>query len=81
MKIDVKVKPNSKTEEVIEEGNTFTVKVKEPPTEGKANRAAIRLLAKHLGVPGTQLRISKGLKSRTKVIEVEECPGGFKEVV
>jgi uncharacterized protein (TIGR00251 family) len=70
MKIEVRVKPNSKTEEVIEEGNIFVVKVKEPPTEGKANRAAIGLLAKHFGVSATRLRISKGLKSRTKVIEI-----------
>jgi len=70
MKIEVKVRPDSKTEEVIQEGHSFTVKVKEPPVEGKANRAVIRLLAKHLGVSESQLRISKGLHSRIKVIEV-----------
>ena len=70
MKIYVRVKPNSKTEEVIQQDNGFTVKVKEPPTEGKANRAVLKLLAKHLDVPETRLRISKGFKSRTKVIEV-----------
>ena len=70
MKINVKVRPNSKTEEVIAESNCFTVKVKEPPIESKANRAVIRLLAKHLGVAEAQLRVSRGVKSKTKVIEI-----------
>jgi len=70
MKVNVKVKPNSKIEEVIPEDSGFLVRVKEPPTEGKANRAVIRLLAKYLGIPQTQLRISRGLTSRTKVIEI-----------
>jgi len=39
MRVQVKVKANSRTEEVSQEGNTFIVKVKEPPQEGKANRA------------------------------------------
>ena len=51
MIIQVKVKPNSRTEEVSQESDSFTVKVKEPPREGKANQAVIRLLAQHLGVP------------------------------
>ena len=70
MKIEVKVRPNSKTEEVIQEGHSFTVKVKEPPIGGKANRAVIELLARHLAVSESRLRISKGLKSRIKIIEV-----------
>lgn len=70
MKINVRVKPNSKIEEVIPKDGGFIVKVKEAPTEGKANRAVIRLLAKHLGIPEAQLRISRGLTSRTKVIQI-----------
>ena len=71
MKIDVRVKPNSRMEEVTQEGmSTFTVRTKEPPIEGRANRAVVRLLAKHLGIRESQLRIVKGLKSKTKVIEI-----------
>ncbi len=70
MKIAVKVKPNSKVEDIIEEDGTFIIKVKEPPTEGKANRAVIRLLAKHFGVSETRLRITTGFKSRNKIIEI-----------
>jgi len=70
MKIQVRVKPNSKTEEVSEEGDSFIVKVKEPPKEGKANQAVIKLLAEHFGVPKSQVRILSGFRSRNKVIEI-----------
>jgi len=72
MKIQVKVKPNSKTDEVSQEGDSFIVKVKEPPKEGKANQAVIKLLAQYFGVPQSQVRILSGLRSRNKVIEVRE---------
>jgi uncharacterized protein (TIGR00251 family) len=72
MKIQVKVKPNSRTEEVIQEGDSFIVKVKEPPKEGKANQAVIKLLAAHFGVPQSQVRILSGFRSKNKVIEIVE---------
>ena len=71
MKIKVKVKPRSKTAEVMREGDSFIVKVQEPPREGKANHAVIKLLAEHFGVPQSQVRILSGLRSRSKVIEIE----------
>jgi uncharacterized protein (TIGR00251 family) len=72
MKIQVKVKPNSRTEEVSREGDSFIVKVKEPPKEGKANQAVIKLLAEHFGVTHNQVRILSGLRSSNKVVEVAE---------
>ncbi len=72
MRIQVKVKPNSRTEEVSQESDSFIVKVKEPPKEGKANQAVVRLLAEHFGVPKSQVRIVTGSKSKNKVVEVVE---------
>ena len=72
MRIQVKVKPNSRTEEVSQEGDSFIVKVKEPPKEGKANQAVIKLLAEHFGVAKSRVRILSGLKSKNKVVEVVE---------
>lgn len=72
MKIQVKVKPSSRTEEVSQEGESFIVKVKEPPREGKANQAVIKLLAEHFGVPQSQVRILSGFRSKNKVIEIVE---------
>jgi uncharacterized protein (TIGR00251 family) len=70
MKIQVKVKPNSRTEEVSREGEILIVKVKEPPKEGKANQAVIKLLAEHFGVPQSQVTILSGFKSKNKVVKI-----------
>jgi uncharacterized protein (TIGR00251 family) len=70
MKIQVKVKSSSKIEELSREDDSFIVKVKEPPKEGKANQAVIKLLAEHFGVPQSQVRILSGFRSRNKVIDV-----------
>jgi uncharacterized protein (TIGR00251 family) len=72
MKIQVKVKPNSRTEEISREGNSFIVKVKQPPKESKANQAVIKLLAEHFGVPQSQVRILSGFRSRNIVVDVAE---------
>jgi uncharacterized protein (TIGR00251 family) len=70
VKIRVKVMPNSRIEEVAKEVDYFVVRVKEPPKEGKANKAVIRALARHFKVPQDSVRISSGFKGRDKVIEV-----------
>ena len=70
MRIRIKVTPNSKIEAVIEEGDMFLVRVKEPAKEGRANRAIIKLLADYFGVPQRQIAISSGFSSRNKVIDV-----------
>jgi uncharacterized protein YggU (UPF0235/DUF167 family) len=58
VKIQVKVAPNSRTEAVIKDGERYLVKVKEPPKEGKANGAVIKLLAEY------------GLSSKNKIVEI-----------
>ena len=70
MKIRVRVTPNLRTDEVSGEGNTFVVRVKEPPKEGRANQAVMKLLAKHFNVSVSQVRIRSGLRSRDKVFEI-----------
>ena len=46
--------------------------VKEPPREGKANKAVIKVLAQHFGVPQNKVKILSGFKSKIKVIEIVE---------
>lgn len=72
MKIQVKVQPNSRTEEVSQEGDRFIVKVKEPPKEGKANQAVIKLLSQHFGVPQSHIKILSGLRGKNKVFQIIE---------
>jgi uncharacterized protein (TIGR00251 family) len=78
VRIPIKVKPRSKTEGVTKEidGDVYVVRVKAPPVEGKANRAVLKLLAKHFGVPESRLRIVSGLSSKNKVVEVMPVQGG-----
>jgi uncharacterized protein (TIGR00251 family) len=70
MKIRVRVKTNSKIEEVVKEDDIFLVRIKEPAKEGKANRATIKLLADYFRVSQRQVTISSGLGSRNKIIEI-----------
>ena len=70
MKIRVRVTPNSRTDEVSREGNTFVVRVKESPRDGRANQATVKLLAKHFNVSASQVTIRSGLRSRDKVFEI-----------
>ena len=71
MKIQVKVTPNSREEEVRQEGNLLLVKVKEPPREGKANRAVVKLIAKYFSASPASVRIVSGHTSRNKLLEVD----------
>jgi len=70
LKIQVKVKPGSKNEEVTQKGDTLIVTTKEPPKEGRANRQVIKLLAKHFKVPQNQVKLVSGFKKRDKVVEI-----------
>ncbi|MCB0391815.1 MAG: DUF167 domain-containing protein [Bdellovibrionales bacterium] len=71
MKISVKVKPNSKQELVDkQEDGTFLVKVNAPPTEGKANKRVIELLAKHFKVPKSKIELISGGKSKLKMFKL-----------
>jgi len=70
VKIQVRVKPNSKSEEVNQDGDSLVVRVKAPPREGKANQAVIRVLAKHFGVPQSRVKILAGARSKDKFIEI-----------
>jgi uncharacterized protein (TIGR00251 family) len=72
MKIVVNVKPGSSKEKIEKNEEGFLVYVKEPPVEGKANRAVIKLLAKSLGVSREGIKILSGKKSKRKLIEIED---------
>jgi uncharacterized protein YggU (UPF0235/DUF167 family) len=64
------VKPGSKKAPLVESGEDgrLTVYVRERAVEGKANEAALKLLAAHFGVPKSRLVITRGHASRTKVV-------------
>jgi uncharacterized protein (TIGR00251 family) len=72
LKSRIKVIPNSKAVEIMQEGEILVVKVNEPSKDGRANRAVIKVLAKHFGVPQDSVHIKSGLRSRNKIIEITD---------
>ena len=71
MKISVRVKPGAREEKVEEIGEgQFAVWVREPPIEGRANRAVMDALARHWGVASSRVFIVSGHASRQKVVEI-----------
>ncbi|NPA51288.1 MAG: DUF167 domain-containing protein [Aquificae bacterium] len=72
MIVDVKVKPNSKKEQILKiDENSFEIRVKEPPEKGRANQKVIELLAKFYKIPKSKIKIKKGKTSSRKIIEIE----------
>jgi len=71
MKIFVKAKPMAKNE-VVEKINdfNFTVCVKEPPKNGKANEAIIKALAEYFNVSQSAVRLVSGFSSKQKTFEI-----------
>ena len=67
--IEIKVIPNSNEEAVIEAEQLVVVRVKEPPTKGKANKAVVKLLSRYFNA---NVRIVSGTKSRRKIVAIEE---------
>ncbi|OGN01675.1 MAG: hypothetical protein A3I26_03535 [Candidatus Yanofskybacteria bacterium RIFCSPLOWO2_02_FULL_43_10] len=70
MRINVKAKPNSNENKVekIDDLN-FVVSVKDPPVQGRANRAIVKLLSEYFHT--LNIRIVSGHISRQKIVEIK----------
>ncbi|NMD57524.1 MULTISPECIES: DUF167 domain-containing protein [Tsukamurella] len=67
------IKPGSRKGPAVEvdDAGALTLFVREPATEGRANTAAVALLAAHLGVPKSRVRLIAGQTSRFKRFAVD----------
>ena len=74
MKISVLLKPTSRHREevVANDDGSLTVYTKAPAIEGRANLAAVKLLAKHFGVALSKVKLLRGAASRYKVFEIDK---------
>lgn len=70
MKITVIIKPGAKNDAVELIDGIYNVRTKAPAVEGKANQAAVTLIANYLKVPKTRVQIVRGATSCHKVIEI-----------
>ena len=73
MKISVHIKLKSRhREEVVKnDDDTLTVYIKAPAIEGRANAAAIKLLAKYFGVASSKVKLVRGAASKYKIFEID----------
>ena len=72
MKISTHLKPNSRHREEVVVGSdgTYVIYTKAPAIEGRANAAAIKMLAQHFGVSKSQVRLLRGATSKYKVFDI-----------
>lgn len=72
MLLRIKVKPNSKTDEIIrEEDGTLKVKIRAQPVEGKANKYLLAYLSKALKLPKSNISLLKGESNAFKTLEID----------
>lgn len=67
------IQPGAKrTEAAGLHGDTLKIRLAAPPVEGKANTALLRFLAEIFNVPLRQVILKQGVKSRRKVVEIQQ---------
>lgn len=66
--VNIKISPNAKKNEIINEGEFVKVKITAQPIDGKANKALIEFLSKNFKIPKTSIKILKGETSKEKTV-------------
>ena len=67
----LRVQPRASRDAIEGEWNgALKVRVTAPPVDDRANEACRRLVAEHLNIPVSAVRILSGERSRTKRVEV-----------
>jgi len=71
MKLTIKIKPNARNNKIEKKaGDVWTVRIKAPARENKANEELINFLAKEFEVPKSYITIVRGHTARTKILEI-----------
>ena len=71
MRVAVLVHPRAAREELRWDGHELTLWITQPPVDGAANTATLRLVAAWLRVPPSRIRLIAGRRSRHKLLEIE----------
>lgn len=67
--LNVRVKPNSSINVIsMETDGSVTVRLTSAPVEGKANRDLIKLIAKKLRIPQSDISIERGERGKNKTL-------------
>ncbi len=75
MRLTVKVKPRSSQNKMVCVDGIYTVYLKNSPVENKANVELINVLSKHFNVAKKDISIYRGLKSKTKIVDITQDAG------
>jgi uncharacterized protein (TIGR00251 family) len=70
--LQIRVTPRAGKNRVAVDGGKVRVWVTAPPTDGQANDAIVKFLAKSLGLAPSKLAIIRGESGRDKTVLVEE---------
>jgi uncharacterized protein (TIGR00251 family) len=71
--MQVKVKPRSRTSELVRESDgTWLARLKAPPVDGRANRELLTLVAAHFKRPKAAVSIKSGTTGRLKIVKVDD---------
>lgn len=72
MKLRIKVKPGSKTDEILREADgSVKIKIKAQPVEGKANKYLLEYLSSVLNLPKAKIVLLKGETNSFKTLEID----------
>lgn len=72
MLLKIKVIPRSSKNKIVEmPDKSLKVKLTAAPVEGEANEALINLLAKHLNIAKSNIKIKSGQRNRNKTVEID----------
>jgi uncharacterized protein (TIGR00251 family) len=70
----IKVTPRANIDEIAgwcsESREELSIRVTAPPEGGKANRAVVKVLAKTLGIPKSNIEVIRGQSSRHKLVSL-----------
>jgi uncharacterized protein (TIGR00251 family) len=68
---NVKVCPGARRNQVSADGDGVKVWTTAKPADGAANAAVVKSLAEYFDVPKSRVKIIRGEKSRTKIVEID----------
>ena len=69
--IEIHVQPKASRNRIVIQGGTVKVYVTAAPEKGRANKAAVEVIARRIGVPKGAIAIVSGDWSRKKLLRME----------
>ncbi|MFX1302514.1 MAG: DUF167 domain-containing protein [Promethearchaeota archaeon] len=65
------VKPNSRRQDIIDNGEFLTILIRSKAKQNRANIELINLLKKKLNISSNQIKIVSGLKTTNKAVQLK----------